>query len=62
VETVVRIVELFGLTEMVNYFRTPGAFYGYSLPETMPLKDAKVWVRNWLKVNRLPNGTEFWLS
>jgi hypothetical protein len=62
VETDAPRATLFGLTEMVNYVKFPGAVYAYSLPDTMPLKEAKVWVRDWLKVNRLPNGTEFWLS
>lgn len=31
-----------------------------SLPEPMSIRKARQWLRNWMNVKRLPNGTEFW--
>lgn len=46
---------------MVKWFYIPGNVYAFTLPDTMRLADAKSFVRELLKVNRLPNGTNFWL-
>lgn len=45
----------------VRYFMYPTCCgTAMSLPVIIPLKEAKVWASDWLGVNRLPNGTEFW--
>jgi hypothetical protein len=46
---------------MVKFFHIPGNVYAFDLPQKMKLAEAKTFVRDLLKVNRLPNGTEFWL-
>jgi hypothetical protein len=44
-----------------RWFRLQGNFYGYNFPESQSsLNAAKQWIKNWLKVDRLPNGTEIW--
>lgn len=43
---------------MVNTFYYAGVSC-YSLPKSMSIKEAKVWVRNFYSVKRLPNGTCF---
>lgn len=45
---------------MVTHFMYPACCgTAMSLPEPMTILKAKVWLRNWLNVERLPNGTEF---
>jgi len=46
---------------MVRYFMTPMCCgTAMSLPQEMKEKEARVWLRDWMGVKRLPNGTEFW--
>lgn len=43
-----------------QWFKIPGAALGFSLPESLILSEAKQFVREFLNLTRLPNGTEFW--
>ena len=46
---------------MVNYFMYPACCgTAMSLPKPMKEVDARVWLRDWLGVKKLPNGTDFW--
>ena len=56
--SVMKIYKQTGST-LVKTFHLPDYFFGLDLPSRMPLNDAKVWVRSWLKVDRLPRGTVF---
>lgn len=47
--------------KMVQWFYIPGNVYAFTLPDIMYKSEAKEFVRNMLKVKRLPNGTTFWL-
>ncbi len=42
----------------VRFVGDPYAMYFY--PEDDNILSAKEYIRNWLGVSRLPNGTEFW--
>jgi hypothetical protein len=46
---------------MVQWFHIPGNVYAFTLPDIMYTEEAKQFVRDMLKVKRLPNGTTFWL-
>jgi hypothetical protein len=48
------------MRELVLWVYIPGSGSGMTLPELMPLKEAKEFVRSYLNVTRLPKGTEFW--
>lgn len=61
----VTIVEPFGLTDMgkgsYKWFRIPGRTYANTFPKPQASKkEAKAWIRKYLNVKRLPNGTEIW--
>ena len=38
----------------------PGSGSAMTLPYQMKINDAKQFIRDFLNVNRLPNGTTFW--
>ena len=46
--------------QLVKWVYIPKSGSGMTLPEIMTLNDAKKFVRNYLNVNRLPKGVEFW--
>jgi len=44
-----------------KFFLLPGNAYAFDFPvKIYSLSEAKQWVRNFLKVNKLPNGTQIW--
>lgn len=44
-----------------KWFRFPGNFYAGNFPDAQPtIQAARQWLRDYLKVKRLPNGTEIW--
>jgi hypothetical protein len=49
---------------MVWSVHLPGHVYAYNawLSEPGTAKDARAWMRDWLGVKRLPNGTAVWPS
>ena len=55
------IIKLMLRKKEYRYFRLRGAFFANSLPSPMGSKrEAKEWIKGWLKVDRLPVGTEIW--
>lgn len=48
--------------KLVNAVLVPGNAYAMSLPKKMTEREAREYMRDWLKVDRLPAGTEFWLT
>ena len=42
------------------YIRIPGNFNAYGPIEADNERDARAWVRDWLKLKRLPAGFEIW--
>ncbi len=42
------------------YFTLPGYFHAIGPIAVRSKEAAKQWIRDWLKVKRLPNHTEIW--
>jgi len=42
------------------YFWVPGNIYAYGPIQAEDLRQAKAWIRDWLKLKRLPKGTQVW--